>query len=99
MVAYHLNSKEYDERFDELLEKYPIPEDYHPEAAEPEPGQEAADGSGSMVHKPNVIMEPFAMKTILKYARNRKSVKSSAGEGGETGTRRIRRKSITRNMK
>lgn len=77
-----LNSREYDERFDELLEQYPIPSDYGAETNNSTP---SIDGQDVMVdsdqdrdvhdvtkaYQNNVIMEPFAMKSLLKHGKEK----------------------------
>lgn len=121
MVPFNSDSKEYDQRFEELLEQYPVPDDYARSREEGSnnhggddvkwddlewlPGHGPTSTSGSQhtrLADNNVIMEPFAMKSILKYARSNKSKgRSGTGAGGNkpsTGGR-IRRKSVTKNLK
>ena len=108
-VAYAADTKEYDARFEELLEQFPVPDDYARAREEGEGAQERerewAPGAGTgsetqtRLADSSVIMEPFAMKSILKYARTRRG--SGCGNGGaaKQSGGRIRRKSVTKNMK
>lgn len=105
-VGFHLNSKEYDARFEEMLEQYPVPDDYARSRGSESDSSETATSddealvarqrhSASRAEAGTTIMEPFAMKSILKYARSR-----GGGSGRATGVAgRLRRKSVTKKLK
>ena len=119
-----MNTKAYDDRFDQLLEQYPIP-DYYNNTDNNNNNQELQqiqdgdtndiatyndtnndmDNRNALSSSSDIIMEPYAMKSLLKYARNRSSRSSSTGGtdrkinikgGGGSGTkRRVNRTATT----
>jgi ribosome-associated protein len=107
-VAFTGDSKEYDARFEELLEQFPVPEAYSRSredgAGTAEEAGLALDEAHARLADDGVILEPFAMKSILKQARA--GIRRGRGVvgGGGVGVAkpqqgRIRRKSVTKNMK